>query len=170
MKKILVVGLILLLLGCSHVQIEKNNEIDDNKSSYLAIKKALDNTEEYTNYEDLPCNVNFSVNKITDEEISYRTIIDSPKKDMYKVKALLIHDYFTEDIFPSIGIFDDTLDLIVDNEEVKGISLVGYIKTTKQVEELDLKMKLYIQYEDIEGTVKEVYYKLEQEKEDIGNL
>ena len=75
---------------------------------------------------------------------------------MYNIKALLIHDYFTEDIFPSIGIFDEPQNLIIGNEEVKGFELVGYIETSKDI---DVNLKLYLEYTDINGNISDIYYK-----------
>lgn len=165
MKKLVVLVFIIFLVGCSNIKIEQNEEINKEKEDYLAIKNELNSVKEYVNDDDLPCDVTISIDRINKEEISYRAIIDNPKIDMYNVKALLIHDYFTEDIFPSIGIFDKTENLLIGNEEVKGISLVGYIETTKDIDELNLNIKLYIEYTDGEGNVKEIYYKLNNDKE-----
>ena len=166
MKKLVVlVVFIIFIVGCSNVKIENNNKISEEKESYLAIKNELNAKEEYISNDELPCNVTISVDRINSEEISYRAIIDDPKVNMYNVKALLIHDYFTEDIFPSIGIFDDPENLIIGSEEVKGISLVGYIETTKNIEELNLNIKLYIEYIDDEGNINKIYYKLDDTKE-----
>ena len=162
MKKLVVlVVFIIFIVGCSNVKIENNNKISEEKESYLAIKNELNAKKEYISSDELPCNVT----RINREEVSYRAIIDDPKVNMYNVKALLIHDYFTEDIFPSIGIFDDPENLIIGSEEVKGISLVGYIETTKNIEELNLNIKLYIEYTDDEGNINKVYYKLDNTKE-----
>lgn len=165
MKKIVVLIFIIFIVGCSNVKIEQNEEISKEKEDYLAIKNELNNIEEYISDEELPCDITISVDRVNNEEISYRAIIDNPKIDMYNVRALLIHDYFTEDIFPSIGIFDNRENLLLNNEEVRGISLVGYIETTKDIEELNLNIKLYIEYTDNEGNVKEIYYKLNNDKE-----
>ena len=165
MKKIVVLIFIIFIVGCSNVKIEQNEEISKEKEDYLAIKNELNNIEEYISDEELPCDITISVDRVNNEEISYRAIIDNPKIDMYNVRALLIHDYFTEDIFPSIGIFDKRENLLLNNEEVRGISLVGYIETTKDIEELNLNIKLYIEYTDNEGNVKEIYYKLNNDKE-----
>jgi len=152
MKKFLILLIPLLLVGCS-------NEVEEEKSDYLTYKNVLQEEVEFSSLEDLDFDITISIDKINDEEISYRAIIDNPHVDMYKIKALIIHNYFTEDIFPSIGIFDDTYDLVVGNEEVKGITLVGYIETDKDIEELDLEIRVLLEYEDSEGNLKTVYYK-----------
>ena len=103
MKKLVVlVVFIIFIVGCSNVKIENNNKISEEKESYLAIKNELNAKKEYISSDELPCNVTISIDRINREEVSYRAIIDDPKVNMYNVKALLIHDYFTEDILPSI--------------------------------------------------------------------
>ena len=156
MKKLVVLIFIVFLVGCSNIKIEQNEEINKEKEDYLAIKNELNSVKEYVNDDDLPCDVTISIDRINKEEISYRAIVDNPKIDMYNVKALLIHDYFTEDIFPSIGIFDEPQNLIIGNEEVKGFELVGYIETSKDI---DVNLKLYLEYTDINGNISDIYYK-----------
>lgn len=165
MKKLIMLLFAVFIVGCSSVKIETDNKIVEEKQDYLAIKDELNSVDKYISDENLPCDIKISLDRINKEEISYRAIIDNPKTDMYNIKALLIHDYFTEDIFPSIGIFDETENLIVGNEEVRGISLVGYIETTNDIEELDLNVKLYIEYSDSEGNIQKIYYKVNDDKE-----
>lgn len=156
MKKLLwFIPLIIFMCSCE----TKKEDVETEKNDYLVLKADLQEQEEYTKQEELMCDITFSVDRTSEEEVSYRAIIDNPKEDMYNIKALLIHNYFTEDIFPSIGIFDETATLIAGGEEVRGISLVGYIETSKDIEELDLEMKVLIQYEDKDGKEKTIYYK-----------
>lgn len=165
MKKLIMILLAAFIVGCSSVKIETDNTIVEEKEDYLAIKDELNSVDKYISDENLPCDIKISLDRINKEEISYRAIIDNPKTDMYNIKALLIHDYFTEDIFPSIGIFDEAENLIVGNEKVRGISLVGYIETTNDIDKLDLNVKLYIEYSDSEGNIQKIYYKLNGDKE-----
>ena len=165
MKKLIILLFAVFIVGCSSVKIETDNTIVEEKEDYLAIKDELNSVDKYISDENLPCDIKISLDRINKEEISYRAIIDNPKTNMYNIKALLIHDYFTEDIFPSIGIFDEAENLIVGNEEVRGISLVGYIETTNDIEELDLDVKLYIEYSDSDGNIQKIYYKLNGDKE-----
>lgn len=78
---------------------------------------------------------------------------------MYNIKAIVIHNHFTNDVFPTIGIFDDEVDLLLDSEEVKGINLVGYIQTTKDISELDLDIRVYIEYTNDNDELVKIYYK-----------
>ena len=162
MKKVLLtLTLLIITTGCSNkVEIGVDEDVEDNKLAYLDIKNALTNQEEFSNLEDIPCNITSSINRINEEEISYRVIIDNPKVDMYNVEALLIHNNFTEDIFPSIGILDDTESLLIDSNDIKGISLVGYIETVEQIENLDLELRLWLKYEDEYNKEHEFYYKI----------
>ena len=156
MKKLIILLFAVFIVGCSSVKIETDNTIVEEKEDYLAIKDELNSVDKYISDENLPCDIKISLDRINKEEISYRAIIDNPKTDMYNIKALLIHDYFTEDIFPSIGIFDEPQNLIIGNEEVKGFELVGYIETSKDI---DVNLKLYLEYTDINGNISDIYYK-----------
>lgn len=156
MKKLLLLFSVILLVGCADVKVDSDSTIQKEKEDYLALKNNLDTYTDYDKEEELPCNITFSLDKTSDEELSYRVILDNPKIDMYNIKALLIHDYFTEDIFPSIGIFDEPQSLIVGNDEIKGFELVGYIETSKDI---DINLKLYLEYTDKNGNINDIYYK-----------
>ena len=154
MKKSIIIALFsFVLIGCTE------NKKDIEKDKYLTLKEELLEQTEYSELEDLNFDLTISIDRINEEEISYRAIIDNPKEIMNNVKALVIHDHFTVDIFPTIGIFDEPINLIINNEEVKGISLVGYIQTNKDIEELDLNIKTYIEYTTDEGNLVKIYYK-----------
>ena len=154
MKKFLIISitLILCLTGCN-----KTTKIDQEKEDYLAIKQDLLKSNNFIQEEELPFDLNIYVNRVNDEEISYRAIIDNEKENMHNVKAILVHNYFTDDIFPSIGIFDDGVDLLTNSEEVKGISLVGYINSTKDIN--NLEYRVYIEYKNDNDEIKKIYYK-----------
>lgn len=154
MKKFLIISITLIfcLTGCN-----KTTKIDQEKDDYLAIKQDLLNNNNFIQEEELPFDLNIYVNRVNDEEISYRAIIDNEKENMHNVKAILVHNYFTDDIFPSIGIFDDDVDLLTNSDEVKGISLVGYISSTKDIN--NLEYRVYIEYKDDNDETKKIYYK-----------
>jgi len=152
MNKTIIITLIsFMLFGCTQ------NKLDLQKDTYLSFKEELLDNNNFTNEEELNFDLNISIDRINDEEISYKAIIDNPKENMYNIKALVIHDHFTEEIFPSIGIFDDSIDLLNDNEEVKEITLVGYIKTTKDIENLNIKV--YVEYTNESDELVKIYYK-----------
>lgn len=154
MKRSIIIALISFgLIGCSEdkVTVEKDN--------YLVFKEELIEQKDFTDIEDVNFDINISVDRVSEEEISYRAIIDNPEENMYNIKAMVIHNHFTDEIFPSIGIFDEPIDLITDNEEVKGINLVGYIKTTKDIDDLSLDVKLYIEYTNDSNELIKIYHK-----------
>lgn len=150
-----------MVTACSNdvIEIGIDDKVEDNKLTYLNIKNNLDSQRVFNNIEDIPCDINVSIDKIKDEEISYRIILDNPKTNMNDIQALLIHNKFSENIFPSIGLFDDKASLIVGNEDVKGIELVGYIETNKAID--DLELRLWLKYNDDENNEHEIYYKID---------
>lgn len=154
MKKILIISitLILFLTGCNN-----NTDIDKEKEDYLAIKQELLNSNNFVNKEDLPFDLNVYVNRVSNEELSYRAIIDNEKENMHDVRAILVHNHYTDNIFPSIGIFDEGVDLLIGNDEVKGISLVGYISSNKNID--NLEYRVYIEYKDDNDKLNKIYYK-----------
>lgn len=112
MKKLLVL-LCFLLVGCS-------NSVYDN---YV---KELKNSEASSK---IPFDIEFNIDNVNENRIIYQVIIDNPKVDASNVKALVIHDAKTEDIFPSVGIVDEAINL----NEQKGIILMGYINKTEDI-------------------------------------
>lgn len=112
MKKLLVL-LCFLLVGCS------NSVYDD----YV---KELKNSEASS---EIPFDIEFNIDNVNENRIIYQVIIDNPKVDASNVKALVIHDAKTEDIFPSVGIVDEAINL----NEQKGIILMGYINKTEDI-------------------------------------
>ena len=112
MRKILLL-ICILLVGCS-------NSVYDN---YV---KELKNSEPSS---EIPFDIEFNIDNVNENRIIYQVIIDNPKVDASGVKALVIHDAKTEDIFPSVGIVDETINL----NEQKGIILMGYINKTEDI-------------------------------------
>ena len=106
MKKILFILLIFFIVACDY-----SNVSEEAKNEYINKKEELTKKEEFENIDNIPFDITISLDRINEEEITYRVIIDNAKEDISNIKALLIHDYFTEDIFPSIGILDDTINL-----------------------------------------------------------
>lgn len=162
MKKLLLILLIFFTVACDY-----SNVSEEAKNEYINKKEELTKKEEFENIDNIPFDITISLDRINEEEITYRVIIDNAKEDISNIKALLIHDYFTEDIFPSIGILfpsigilDDTINLKhnAENEE-KGFMLVGYINTKDPLEKLKIEFRLLVEYTDTEKKEHKIYYK-----------
>lgn len=143
---------LLLVIGC-----KKDTTDQEEKSDYLAMKSDLISKTDFNQGEELNLDISISVERIDEETISYTTYLSNAKENMNNMKVLVVHNYFTEDVFPSIGIFDETKNLLTNDKN--NISLVGYIETTKDIRKLDLELKVWIQYTDDDGEVKDIYYK-----------
>lgn len=143
---------LLLVIGCKKDTIDQ-----EEKSDYLAMKSDLISKTDFNQGEELNLDISISVERIDEETISYTTYLSNAKENMNNMKVLVVHNYFTEDVFPSIGIFDETKNLLTNDKN--NISLVGYIETTKDIRKLDLELKVWIQYTDDDGEVKDIYYK-----------
>ena len=143
---------LLLVIGC-----KKDTTDQEEKSDYLAMKSDLISKTDFNQGNDLNIDISISVERIDEETISYTTYLSNAKENMNNMKVLVVHNYFTEDVFPSIGIFDETKNLLTNDKN--NISLVGYIETTKDIRKLDLELKVWIQYTDDDGEVKDIYYK-----------
>ena len=143
---------LLLVIGCKKDTIDQ-----EEKSDYLAMKSDLISKTDFNQGEELNLDISISVERIDEETISYTTYLSNAKENMNNMKVLVVHNYFTEDVFPSIGIFDETKSLMTNDKN--NISLVGYIETTKDIRKLDLELKVWIQYTDDDGEVKDIYYK-----------
>ena len=146
---ILIIFSISIIVGCEgSKETKKENEKvvakkeEKEKTKYLNYVKELKKVKDST--EDLPFTVEVLYEKI-ESEVRYQVIIDNPKEEIKDVSALAIHNKQTDDVFPSVGIFDDKVNLI-PNEKPSGVILVGYIPYTGKIEELDVEMKVLITY------------------------
>lgn len=151
-KFIILLITIFMITGCNQETIDQ-----EEKGEYLALKSNLVEKETFISNEELNCNITISVDRVNEEVISYTTVISKPKENMKSIKMMVIHNYFTEEIFPTVGIFDEGKDLL--KEEDNNITLVGYIDTTKDIKKLDLELKIWIQYISDDGNIKDIYYK-----------
>lgn len=121
MKKGLIL-LILLLVGCTN-------------SSYNSfVAKANKSIES----ESMPFKVEFYIDD-SDSLMVYQVVIDEAEYELDNVKAIVIHNVKTDNIFPSIGVVDDTINL---DSNTKGINLIGY------VEKQDVQFKVYVEIAD----------------------
>ena len=150
MKKILLtLPLIMLLVGCT-------NEIEENKIAYLEYKSDLQKQEVFNEEDKSDFNTYFNIKRETEEIINYSITINNPTINMHKVKALLIHDYSQEEAFPSVGILDNSVELLTDSDNK--IELKGKLQTTKDIS--NVKFKLYLEYIDDNGNENKIYYQV----------
>lgn len=161
MKKVLVFVLIFVFIcvGCSMDMTSTSSNKEENKSEkekkvYVDYVKKLKDVKETT--ENLPFDITITFDKINEEEIRYQVVIDNPKSDIKNIEAIAVHDKQTDDVFPSIGIFDDTIDLIT-NQKPEGVILVGYIPYEEDLEDFECEVKVLIKYE-IENNEYKGYY------------
>ncbi|MBR2712548.1 MAG: hypothetical protein IKE73_02440 [Bacilli bacterium] len=147
MKKILIllICFIFLLTGCASKEITKEKNI------YIKYIKELKKVNKSTN--NIPFDIEIKLDKLTDELYMYQFIMDNVKEDIDDVEAIVIHNKKTEDIFPSIGIFDEKEKLLVDKKP-SGIVLVGYIDSKNK----DANFKALIKYKDSNNKKHKVYY------------
>ena len=147
-----VISSIFLITSC-----EKESNEEDEKKDYLALKSELVSQDAFDDGEDINCSIQINIDRIDEETISYTTVISNPKEDMHNIKLLIIHNYFTEEIFPTVGIFDETKELLINED--KKITLVGFIDTSKDIKDLNLEFKIWIEYTDNDGEIEDIYYK-----------
>ena len=95
-KAVLLLLVILCITGCNRydaMQIEYNKYI-----------KKLEDVTDSSEY--IPCNIEITYDRVTDDEVMYQVIIDNPKEAMRNVDIVVLHDMETSDGYPSIGVFD----------------------------------------------------------------
>lgn len=150
-SKIFIVSILFILIisGCKNDKLAKEKEI------YQKSIKDLKQIKESSN-EVLPFNIETKYDKITKNEVRYQVIIDKPKEEIKEISALVIHNKQTDDIFPSVGIFDKKENL-VPNKKPSGIILVGYIPYQKDINKFSCNLKILIRYSTNNKT-KTVYY------------
>lgn len=149
-KYLLLLVLLLFLFGCDNWEEEVKND-------YLSMKSDLIKETSFSSLEEINCDVSVFIDRIDEEKVSYEMIVENPSINMNNIKAILIHNYYTEQLFPSVGIFDDPVDLIVNSGNK--ITLKGEIETDNDIDSLNLVLKLYIRYVDDNGNEKDIYYK-----------
>lgn len=151
MKKIILVLFIsiILLTGCTDQKLVKQKE---KYVSYIQKLKTKNNSTK-----ELPFKIETRYDKLTNNEIRYQVIIDDVKEDIYNIEAIVIHNKQTNDVFPTIGIFDEKQDLL-KNKKPSGIILVGYIDYQQDIKDFKCKLKVLIKYETKDEKIHEVYY------------
>lgn len=156
MKKIgIVLILIMIICGCT-------NRLDENQLIYNSYVEELKELKSTNTAKDI-VDIDIKLEKSSNDEITYRVTIDNPKEKMKQVEAFVYHDQQTEDIYPSIGVFDEKVNLIPnlkekDEKNTEGIVLVGYIKTKKEIEDFHPTMKVMILYNNQENERQKIYF------------
>lgn len=151
MKKILlIIPILFLLFGCS-------NKVEDNKFAYIEYKNNLEKQEEFMDNDGLDFNTFFNIDRDGDT-VNYSLTINNPKINMHNVKALLIHNYNSNDIYPSIGIFDEPKELLESSND--NIKLEGSILSSDDLS--DINFKLYLEYTNDEEVKEEIYYEVQR--------
>lgn len=151
MKKILlIIPILFLLFGCS-------NKVEDNKFAYIEYKNNLEKQEEFMDNDGLDFNTFFNIDRDGDT-VNYSLTINNPKINMHNVKALLIHNYNNNDIYPSIGIFDEPKELLESSND--NIKLEGSILSSDDLS--DINFKLYLEYTNDEEVKEEIYYEVQR--------
>ena len=138
--------MIILITGCNTDKTSEEYKIYNNY-----IKELKENTEssDITTY-----SINIELKKITDEETMYVLTLDNAKENMYDIEVIVIHNQETNDVFPTSGIFEEKINLTKENEEIKGIQLIGFIDNKIE----NIEFKAMIKYIDEEDNEKKDYY------------
>lgn len=139
------------MVGC-----ENREEIS--KSEYIDMKSNLLEKKNYTEKDKLPLDIMVKIDRMDEEKVKYRVILSHPKENMREIKAMVIHNYYNEDLFPSVGIFDDRKELLTVSDDSQ-IELEDSIKTTKNISQLNLELKVWIEYTNDLGDKREIFYK-----------
>lgn len=155
LKKIFLISFLILLSGCSNEKISPEKKIYNENISILESSNKVS--------ENIPFDIEVYVDKIIETEVMYRVIIDNPKSSIRNIKALVIHDKYTEDVFPSSGIFDENYSLIPNvvnksSNYVEGIILAGYIPFDGEIENLNITFKVLVIYDDEDGINHKIIY------------
>ena len=153
MKKIFLILLLvtLLMTGC------KNKE-EKEKNQYLAMKSKLLETKKYSNIDEIPCDIIVDIKRVSEERVNYRILLQNAKVNMNNIKAIAVHNYYTEDIFPSIGLFNKKYNLSPNQKENNKIELKGKIETSEDIDNLKIQLKIMIEYYDDNNKKIDIYY------------
>ena len=137
---IVLIFLSLIIVGCTNKSKpvkEEKKENEGNKDTYIKYVKELKKEEESS--ENLPFDVNVEYTKENDNEIRFEVSVDNVKGTVKNI---------TDDVFPSVGIFDDTVTL-TEGEKPEGVVLAGYIPYTGSIDDLtnEITVKVLIKFE-----------------------
>ncbi len=151
MKKVLLILLmsVVLLTGCTDQKLVKEKE------KYVSYIQDLKKVNKST--KGLPFDIETRYDKLTNNEVRYQVILDNVKENIYDIEAIVIHNKQTNDVFPSIGIFDEKQNLLKDKKP-SGVILVGYIDYQQDIRNFSCKLKVLIKYKTNNKKTHKVYY------------
>jgi len=137
MKKsiIFLLLIIIFLCGCNHVSKEKNIYLD-----YIKELEKVSKSDE-----DIPFDIEVRYDKLIKSEVRYEVILDNVKENISNISMIAVHNRKTDDVYPSIGIFDKKESLKV-NEKPSGLILVGYVDYKGDIKNFKMKTKVLIKY------------------------
>lgn len=156
MKKIsVIIVLLLIMCGCT-------GRLDEDTITYHSYVEELSELKKTTTSKGI-VDVAIELNRYSDDEITYSVVIDNPKEKMKNVEAIVYHDQETTDVYPSVGIYDKKLNLIPnlkknEDKNVKGIVVVGYIKTKQNIEKFHPTLKVMMIYYNSDNERQKIYY------------
>ena len=139
MRKILIIFLLLFLCSCT------KSENNDNNLYYKYVKELENVNIENTVY---PFNV--------DIELRYVLCVDEFQESVKDLEVMVIHDQKSTDIFPSIGILDEKINI----NDKKGILLIGYFEYKKDI---NVEFKSIIKYKN-ENSEEKIFYFIKKSK------
>ena len=139
---LIIITCVFFLTACAYKKESNEHQF------YMNYINELKEAEEST--VDNPLVINIYLEKVNEELYIYTALIDKNNEKMNDVLALLIHNKETENAFPSVGIFDERIDI---TEEEKGLKLTGYVENIE-----DISFKLLIEYTNELGEQVKYYY------------
>ena len=153
-KKIVVVVILLMLVtGC-------NNKVEEEKNEYLDTKAILETNSDFSDMDSFPCEVTVSLDRVDEESISYNVLFHDARENMNNLKILVIHNQYTEEVFPYIGLMDSkSRSLMINSEDNKEINIKGSLESTNDIDDLDLEFRIWMEYVDDSGDKHTVFYK-----------
>lgn len=154
-KTFALVIIILIVSGCT-------GKISENQMIYNGYIEELKETPKITSTKKI-VDVNIELERQTADEITYRVTIDNPKVKMNDMEAIVYHNQKTKDVFPSVGIVDDKVNLIPNlkknkGKDVLGVVLVGYIKTKIDIKDFKPTVKVMILYNNSDNERQKLFY------------
>lgn len=157
MRRLLLVMCLIILTGCT------SKEYSEEVNQYNRLIKEVNSYSEKDISKEIPFAISVYFEKLIDDELTYRVIIDNPTENIKSITAIAIPSVKTKDVYPTSGLFEKPLNLIPDNIDLKknnakGIILIGYIDYKGNVEDFNGTVKVLIKYNTNEKVDNKIYY------------